>query len=85
LQQNAFKKNSPNVSKLSKIVKNNFNLSFPQKQQCFDTMLVIDTTSINKRKDDKNTDFQQTFHPTLGSHKCYYKLLNHSQALDTFE
>jgi hypothetical protein len=42
------KKNSPNVPKLSKIVENNFNLSFPQKQTCFNTMLEIDTTSIQK-------------------------------------
>jgi hypothetical protein len=42
------KNNSPNVSKLSKIVENNLNLSFPHKQPCFDTMLEIDTTSIKK-------------------------------------
>jgi hypothetical protein len=59
-----FFQKSPNVSKLSKIVKNNFNLSFPQKQPCFDTMLEIDTTSIKNNKNDKNTNFQQTFHPT---------------------
>jgi hypothetical protein len=42
------KKNTPNVSKLSKIVENNFNLSFPQKQPCFNTMLEIDNVSMKE-------------------------------------
>jgi hypothetical protein len=36
------KQNTPNVSKLSRIVESNFDISFFQKQPCFDTMLEID-------------------------------------------
>jgi hypothetical protein len=33
-----------NVSKLSRIIENNFNISFPQKQPCYNTILEIDKT-----------------------------------------
>ncbi len=42
------KLNTPNISKLLKIVKNNFNLSFPQKQPCSDTLLKINNMLIKK-------------------------------------
>jgi hypothetical protein len=41
-------KNIPNVSKLSKTVKINFNLFFLQKQPCFDIMLKIDSESMKE-------------------------------------
>jgi hypothetical protein len=42
------KQNTPNVSKLSRIVENNFNLSFLEKQPCSNTMLEIDNTSMKE-------------------------------------
>jgi hypothetical protein len=41
-------KNITNVSKLSKAIEINFNLSFLQKQPCFDTMLKIDNESMKE-------------------------------------
>jgi hypothetical protein len=74
-------KTQPNISKLLRIIKNNFNLSFLQKQTCSNTMLKINNRSIKKIKNDKNNNLQRPFHPTLGSHRCYYKLAIHLQAL----
>jgi hypothetical protein len=37
-----------NVSRLSRIVENNFNLCFFQKQPCFDSMLEIDSGSMRE-------------------------------------
>jgi hypothetical protein len=42
------KQNTPNVVKFSRTIKSNFNLSFLQKQPCFDTMLEINSTSMRK-------------------------------------
>jgi hypothetical protein len=39
-------KKTPNVSKLSKIVENNFNHFFPQKQPCFVTIIKLDNGLI---------------------------------------
>jgi len=61
------------------IKKKNFNISFHQKQPCFDTMLV---SKINEKiKMIKTLILPQATHPTLGSHKCCYKLVIHLQVL----
>jgi len=73
-------KTQPNISKLLKIVKTSFILSFPQKQPCSNTMLKINNRSI-KKKNDKNNDLQRALHRTLKSHKCCYKPAIHHQAL----
>jgi hypothetical protein len=41
-------KNKLNISKLSKTIKNNFNLSFLQKQPCSNTMLEINNRSMRE-------------------------------------
>jgi hypothetical protein len=65
------KKNTPNVSKLSRIVKNNSNLSFPQKQPNSDTMLEIKKWINEKIKMMKTLILPWALHPTVGSHMLF--------------
>jgi len=46
-------------------------------------MLKINGKSM-RNIDDKTTNLQQAFHPTLGSYRCCYKLVIHPIALAYF-